>query len=190
MFKQWLRERLLAKLQEPHPLVSLLPSYCFLTTSNLAQFWCIATSYTFPLVHAFNIITQDNEFTHFCIIHLSSGLSLAGIRPLSSLCSNSPAFLSKNQSISRTLPTITVKALHDGAAPHRLYPINAMFRRLRLSQNFDSVFRSPMSRTPLNLVSISHLLVRNINFACPFTSVNPRCSEIQGISLLSSLRAP
>ena len=83
-----------------------------------------------------------------------------------------PGFLYKNQSMFKTPPNITIKALfNEDKSHHRLCPVDALRHWLRLSEPWgsDTIFINPKSKKPMNSGSISSYLVHTINAAIPKT---------------------
>ena len=81
-----------------------------------------------------------------------------------------PGFLYKNQSLYKTPPNITIKALfREDKSHHRLCPVDALRHWLRRSQSWgsDAIFINPKSKKPMNSGAISTYLVRTINAAIP-----------------------
>ena len=81
-----------------------------------------------------------------------------------------PGFLYKNQSLYRTPPNITIKALRtEDGNHHDLCPLHSLREWLErtASWNATTVFLNTISKKQLNRGSISHLIVRTINRAIP-----------------------
>ena len=94
-----------------------------------------------------------------------------------------PGFIYKNQSLYRTPPNIVIPALlNDDGSHHRLCPVLALQRWLRLSSTWgsDAVFLNPKSKRPMNRGAISHYLVKIVNRAIPNTFA--RAHDLRKIS--------
>ena len=74
-----------------------------------------------------------------------------------------------NQSISCSPANISFKALQDRRSPLHLCFLFYILRWLSLAKDWESYsfFLRPISQKPVNLGSVSHLLVSTINLSCP-----------------------
>ena len=100
---------------------------------------------------------------------LSRATIITDPRCHTSSCQGGLESLYPNQSISCSLPNISVKVLSNRASPYRLCPVVALLRYLSLTKDGDSfsVFPRPISRKPMKRESIRPLVVWTINLASP-----------------------